>query len=283
AERRGDPAGEHPARPAGQRRDDPDRRRADAEHVRDPGEQRDQRRLVDVAEREMPAGLDEVQLVLQEAVPAAERELDGHEDAGDHPHRGRQAVADRRAVQARRPVRGCCDVRDHRTLTSAQAHRVRISSRRNVARLAMASAAAMAARMPAMTPRVAMLRVIASISASTYRAIDGRTTRMAACCAARTSLALADTSTLYSTDRIAISGTMTARIKMAVPFGKYGCPSLALVSWSDRAMNTTPPIQMAAIGGAKAARPLPSTSSLSVAGVASSGSRLRSIFPRTRL
>jgi len=78
--------------PAGQRRDYPDRRRADAENVRDPGEQRDQRRLVHVTETEMVPRHDEVQLVLLEAVPAAHRELDRYKPGADHPSERRNAV-----------------------------------------------------------------------------------------------------------------------------------------------------------------------------------------------
>ena len=92
AEQRRQPGRDHHDRAARQRRDDPDRRRADAEDVGDPGEQRDERRLVDVAEREMAAGHDEVQLVLLESVPAAYRELDRHEHAADHPHEHRDPV-----------------------------------------------------------------------------------------------------------------------------------------------------------------------------------------------
>jgi hypothetical protein len=92
AEQRDEPGRHDHDRPARQRRDDPDRRRADAQDVGDPGEQRDERRLVHVAEREMAAGHDEVQLILLEAVPAAHRELDRCERSADHPCEHRDAI-----------------------------------------------------------------------------------------------------------------------------------------------------------------------------------------------
>jgi len=95
AEQRGQPGGQDHDRPAGQRRADPDRRRIDPEHVRDSGEQRGERRLVDVAEREVVSRHDEVQLVLQEAVAAAQRELGRDEHRRDDPHRDRHPIAGR--------------------------------------------------------------------------------------------------------------------------------------------------------------------------------------------
>ena len=89
---------------ARQRRDDPDGRRADPEYAGDPGQQRRQRRLVDVAEREMVPGHDEVQLVLLEAVPAAHSELDCHEYCRDHPRQYRHAIRPGRWGQRCRAV-----------------------------------------------------------------------------------------------------------------------------------------------------------------------------------
>jgi len=146
AEQHCEPGGDDHDRPAGQRWDDPDRRRVHAEQVGDPGEQRDERRLVHVAEREMPTGLDEVQLVLEKAVAAADREFDGHEDGGDHPHRDREAAragawgrrngpglaaglgerCGRRAGRARGLADRCHDAHGHGPGTCVQAHRVRI-------------------------------------------------------------------------------------------------------------------------------------------------------------
>jgi hypothetical protein len=90
-------ASTRPNRPApntapGRRRDDPDRRRADASDAGDPRQQRDERRLVHVAEREMVPRHQEVQLVLLEALPGAERELDRHEHHRDHPGERRDAI-----------------------------------------------------------------------------------------------------------------------------------------------------------------------------------------------
>jgi hypothetical protein len=58
---------------------------SNAEYARDPGQQRNKRRLVHVAEREMVPRDQEVQLVLLEAIPPADRELDSHEHSSDHP------------------------------------------------------------------------------------------------------------------------------------------------------------------------------------------------------
>ena len=85
AEQRGKPGRHDDDRPAGQRRDDPDRRRRDPEKIRCPGQEWRERRLVDVAEGEVVRGYEEVQLVLLEAVAPAHRELDRHEHGGDHP------------------------------------------------------------------------------------------------------------------------------------------------------------------------------------------------------
>jgi hypothetical protein len=92
AEQRREPGRRDHNPPAGQRGDDPDRRRADAEDAGDPGEQRDERRLVHVTECEMVPGDDEVQLVLLEAVAAAHGELDRHECGADHPRGCRHAL-----------------------------------------------------------------------------------------------------------------------------------------------------------------------------------------------
>ena len=106
AEQRREPGRHDHDRPAGQRRDDPDRRRADPEHAGDPGEQRGQRRLVHVAEREMVPRHHEVQLVLLEAIPAAHRELDRDEQGRDDPHGPRQAIGTRHPGPARRGLAG---------------------------------------------------------------------------------------------------------------------------------------------------------------------------------
>jgi hypothetical protein len=92
AEQRRQPGRRDHDRPARQGRDDPDRREADADDVGDPGEQRDERRLVHVAERETVPRHQEVHLVLLEAVPGGHRELDRHEHAGDHPREYRDTI-----------------------------------------------------------------------------------------------------------------------------------------------------------------------------------------------
>ena len=109
AEQRREPGRQDHDRPAGQRRDDPDRGRAEAGQLRDASEQRRERRLVHVAERQMAARLDEVQLVLHEAVPAADRELDRHEPRRDQPGKQRHPIRGRNASR-----RGRRDGRDGR-------------------------------------------------------------------------------------------------------------------------------------------------------------------------
>ena len=90
-------------RPAGQCRDDPDRRRGDPEQICCPGQQRRERRLVDVAEGEMMRRHEEVQLVLLEAVACAHGELDRHERGGNHPRQpGHPVGAGGRELRQRR-------------------------------------------------------------------------------------------------------------------------------------------------------------------------------------
>ena len=66
-------------------------------YLRDAGEQRRERRLVHVTERKMAPGLDEVQLVLHETVPATHRELDRHEHRRDEPGKRRHPIGGRNA------------------------------------------------------------------------------------------------------------------------------------------------------------------------------------------
>ncbi len=85
AEQRRQPGRHDHDRPARKGRDDPHLGGADPQQAGDPGEQRDERRLVHIAEREMPPGHDEVQLVLLEAIPAAEGQFGGGERGADQP------------------------------------------------------------------------------------------------------------------------------------------------------------------------------------------------------
>ena len=96
AEQRGAPGRDDDDGAARERGDDPDRGRAHPQHAGDdPGQQRGERRLVHVAEGEMPPGLDEVQLVLHEAVSAADRELQRNQGGRDQPGGQRHAVGRR--------------------------------------------------------------------------------------------------------------------------------------------------------------------------------------------
>ena len=80
-------AGADHDRPSHQGRDDAHRRRTGTEQEgAEPGQQRCQRRLVDVAERRMAAAGDEVELVTVEAVACAHRQLHRHQDGGHRPH-----------------------------------------------------------------------------------------------------------------------------------------------------------------------------------------------------
>ena len=92
AEQRREPGRHENDCPARERRDDPDRRRSDSEHAGDAGEQRGDRRLVDVAEGQMMSGGDEVQLVLHEAVPAADSEFGRDEHGRDQPDSQRHPI-----------------------------------------------------------------------------------------------------------------------------------------------------------------------------------------------
>jgi hypothetical protein len=73
-------------------------------------EQRRQRRLVDVAERRVPAGDDVVHLVAVEAVGAGDREETGHHQAGDEQHRPRdphESAAGRVVGRGRHRLSSC--------------------------------------------------------------------------------------------------------------------------------------------------------------------------------
>ena len=97
AEQRRQPGGDEDDRAARQRWQDPDRRRVHAEDVGGAGEQHGERRLVHVAERQVVACHKEVQLVLLEAVPVADDELERDERRGDKPHEPGYPVAAGRA------------------------------------------------------------------------------------------------------------------------------------------------------------------------------------------
>ena len=99
----------------------------------------------------------------------------------------------------------------------------------------------------------------------------------------RTSLTRADHSTLNPTAMSASSGAAPNTVTAAVQFGKNRYPRVPRVTASQYAMSNTMPAHIAASGGTRAATVLPRRISPSVAGVASSGSRLRSTFSPTRL
>ena len=95
----------HHQRAEGQRGQDPEagegvpgQRRAE------PGQQRGQRRLVHVAERQVLPGRQEVQLVAHVAVARADRHLDGHRGHGDQrdPGPGRRGPGGRRGIRSGR-------------------------------------------------------------------------------------------------------------------------------------------------------------------------------------
>ena len=74
----------HHQRAEGQRGQDPEAGQGvPGQHRAEPGQQRGQRRLVDVAERRVLPGREEVQLVADVAVARADRHLDGHRRHGD--------------------------------------------------------------------------------------------------------------------------------------------------------------------------------------------------------
>jgi hypothetical protein len=99
----------------------------------------------------------------------------------------------------------------------------------------------------------------------------------------RTSLTRADISTLNATAMIARSGATPNTVTAAIQFGKYRYPRVAWVAASQRAISKTMPAHITMSGGMRAARALPRRISPSLAGVASSGSRLRSTFSPTML
>lgn len=77
---------------AGDRGNDAQRRKRPAEQQRDLGVQPDQRRVVDVAPAEVPAAVEEVELVAEVAVAGEDREVDGELEGGE---KGQEAPVER--------------------------------------------------------------------------------------------------------------------------------------------------------------------------------------------